>query len=146
MGYPLPLYWIFMQFKYPRDYTLSLCMHPLAVMILGYASFTAQQMDLPFVVTSTVSDIREDERLGRTSASHREGRAFDISIYGWTTDDIDNFKFEMERKFGDLGAWTHRGEQRLVVVHNGTAPHIHVQISREFRDEVVFPYLSSSTR
>ena len=127
-----------MKFKYPKDYFLTLTMHPLTVMVLGYAAFTAEQMDLPFEVTSTVSDIREDNRLGRKSSTHREGRAFDLSIHGWTTDDIDNFKLELENKFGEYGAWTRDGGQRLVVVHTGTAPHIHIQISREFNSKEVF--------
>ena len=131
-----------MIFKYPKDYFLTLTMHPLAVMILGYAAFTAEQMGVPFTVTSTVSDLKEDQKLGRVSSSHRTGRAFDLSIYGWTTDDIDNFKIELESKFGAYGAISKRdGSRRLVVVHNGTAPHIHVQISAEYAKYPVFPDL-----
>ena len=134
-----------MIFKYPKDYHLTLCMHPLMVSILGYAAFVAQEMDLPFVVTDTVSDLHKDKKLGRTSASHREGRAADISLRGWTTDDIDNFKLKLEQKFGKYGAISSRDNQRrLVVVHTGTAPHIHLQIDRKYQNEDVFPVFSQN--
>lgn len=130
-----------MKFKYPKDYYLTLCMHPITIMVLGYSAYICSEMQVPFEVTSTVSDLKEDQRLGRTSSSHREGRAFDISIRGWTTDDIDNFKLDLEKKFGEYGAVSARdGVKRLVVVHTGTAPHIHIQISALFNNEDIFPF------
>lgn len=103
--------------------------HPILCMVLGYAHIWAFNNDLPFVVTSAVSDIEKDRRLGRVSSSHRDRRAVDLSIKGWTTDNLDDFKIDVESRFGQYGAISYSDhEKRLVVVKSD---HIHLQISPE---------------
>lgn len=117
-----------MIFKWKKDINLTLKMHPVASLLMLYMSLWASERGLPFTVTSTVSTKDEDAKLGRVSTSHLDGRAFDISIKGWTIDEQTDFFIDHVEKYGHLGAYSHNGEQKLIVIHDGTAPHIHVQI------------------
>lgn len=108
--------------------TAKIALHSITCMIMGFAHNWAFERNLVFRLTSVVSEEKRDVILGRVSASHREGRAFDISIRGWTTDDIDDFREDLQRKFGQYGAVSLRDNvRRLVVVKHD---HIHVQISK----------------
>lgn len=108
--------------------TVKIALHSITCMVLGFANNWAFERGLPFRVTSVLSDEAKDRRLNRVSSSHREGRAFDISIQGWTIDDIDDFREDMQRKFGHYGAFSIRDDvRRLVVIKHD---HIHVQISK----------------
>lgn len=120
-----------MIFKHNKDIERALYLHPvLLIMVFDMHSYCLRR-SLPFVVTSTVSTIEEDERIGRISATHREGRAVDISIQGWTTDEIDDFMLHFQKKYWEFAAKKPDGERVLIPpVNHGSAPHIHVQVSR----------------
>lgn len=124
-----------MKLKHKKDFKRILQLHPITAALMLYMSVWAQERNLPFVVTSTVSTKEEDLRLKRKSLSHLEGRAFDLSLRGWTVDDQTDFFVDFSNRYGHLGAYNRAGEQRLIVIHNGTALHAHVQIDRELLRE-----------
>ena len=120
-------------FKYDKDIERSYLLHPAAFLVLARARQWAHDRDLPFVITSTVSTKKEDEAINRQTKTHRQGRAFDLSVQSWSTDDIDDFKCDMEKELGGYGAISASDlARRLIVVHTGTAPHIHAQIDASF--------------
>jgi len=84
-----------------------------------------------FTITDLISSADDDTRLGRVSTSHREGRAADVSVKGWTDEFIKQFTDFFENVYGSLGAISKSdGKQRLIVDHVGTARHLHIQIKR----------------
>ena len=93
-----------------------------------------EDRQLPFVVTATVSTPDEDHCLNRVSSTHREGRAFDISIHGWLEVAISEFIRTFSDQFlhvAALGGATNKPE--LIVRHNnGNGDHMHVQVAKVF--------------
>lgn len=105
--------------------------HPKLLIMFAFVLDWATQRSLPIVVTSMIRTPEENRQLGSKSFTHPEGRAFDISIRGWSTDEIDDLIHEVNDKFSDIGALTTSGESRPVVFHdNGNGPHFHFQIRR----------------
>ena len=127
------------KFKHQKDKERFLEMHPMTLRILFHAYQWAHSRKIPFVVTSTLSTKEEDELLKRVSTAHRTGRAFDLSIRGWTTDDIDDFHMDFEKAYGKWGAVSKRDLIRRCVVIK--RDHIHVQISWEFVNFKNFKYV-----
>lgn len=122
------------RYKNPEVERRSKRLCPEAKMILEGAADWAFAKGLPFVITSSVSTYGEDMFLRRVSASHREARAFDISIKGWSENDIKQFENNMTiayRKYAAVSGST--GLPALVVVHdNGNGRHIHVQLHKRY--------------
>jgi hypothetical protein len=87
-----------------------------------------------FVVTATLSTPEEDQKLGRKSASHREGRAADIRTRDWPEAFLKTFIEEFEGKFGDYGAVSASDGKRRFLIDKSktTSPHIHAQLSRDY--------------
>lgn len=128
------------KFKFKKDFNRFLSLNPVALVVLFDMNFFCKLNNMPFKITSTVSTLSEDEALERVSTTHLEGRAFDISVHGWTEKQIENFKYHFERKFAMYSAKNKDGEDRLIVRHVGTADHLHVQIHpryNKFRDSDV---------
>lgn len=129
-----------MIFKHRKTISRTLKLHPITAALLLYSSLWAKQRELPFIVTDTVSTEQEDEKLNRVSSSHKSGRAFDISLRGWTTDDQTDFFLDFNNLYGHLGALTKSGERRLIVIHNnGNGYHLHLQIGIDVANK--FPFL-----
>jgi len=86
---------------------------------------------VPLFITEAVTTIEEDQKLGRVSATHREGRAVDLSSRAWPAEIIGEFQLHFNNKYKDVAAVTTAGEPLLVVFHNsGHGDHFHVQIRR----------------
>lgn len=89
---------------------------------------------LPYLVTETVTTLNEDRNLKRTSRTHREGRAWDVSVRGWLELAITEFMKLFSDRFrhvAAIGAKT--GQPELIVRHdNGNGDHLHVQIGKVF--------------
>ena len=73
----------FIQFKYEEDKELYFMLHPVLQKILAAMALYCHSHSMPFVITDTISTVKEDERLNRVSSTHREGRAVDVSVKGW---------------------------------------------------------------
>jgi len=126
-------------FKYSKDIANTFFLHPIALMIMAKMYLYTAENDLPFVVTDTVSTYEDDVRLNRSSPSHRTARAFDISVRGWSSEDIMSFTEFFNRKFNQYGAVPYNETKpELVVYHNtGRGYHFHVQIHRRYENTKV---------
>lgn len=83
------------------------------------------------VVTDLLSDAFSDAKLGRVSTSHIEGRAADLRNKNWSEDFNTQFIKWLESQYGKMGAISKTdGKRRIVVDHEGTARHLHIQIAR----------------
>lgn len=119
-------------FKYKKDFNRFLGLNPLALVLLADMNYWCKLNNMPFRITSTVSTEKEDENLNRVSTTHREGRAFDISVKGWTEKQTERFIYHFENKFALHAAKNKEGENRLIVRHVGTADHLHIQIHKSY--------------
>lgn len=88
---------------------------------------------VPLMLTDTVSTAEEDAQLERVSDEHRTCRAVDISVRGWTKDQITRFMSVFRERYNHMGAISQKnGLPNLLVLHEGTALHIHVQVNRKY--------------
>ena len=115
-------------FKTPEVAMTFLDLQPTLILVIGKMIQWCDKRSLPFVITSAVRDFEK----GQVSQTHPEGRAVDISVKGWTANDIYDFEKEWEaneiaRKYGAVKA---DGTVNLVYYHTvaGGAAHIHCQI------------------
>lgn len=105
---------------------------PYVLMMFAHLVRFAYEKDLPVVVTSIIRSPEENARLAASSKTHVEGRALDISVKGWSDQDLSELEAEINLLFKQYGAISYKtGRSRPIVIHNGTAPHIHLQ-SRPF--------------
>lgn len=84
---------------------------------------------LPLVITRAVDDMIPN--ISKTDI-HKQKRAVDISVKGWTTEDVDEFVHDFNHLFAEkIGAFSITdGKPRFAVAHVGTANHIHLQVRR----------------
>lgn len=81
------------------------------------------------IITDVMSDLTEDLKLGRVSASHREGRAFDFRIHGWSKEFKDKFETFFESYYATVAAVSKEtGKPNLILYHNVKGLHGHCQI------------------
>lgn len=84
-------------------------------------------------ISGAVSDLDEDQALERVSATHREGRAFDVSVKGWTKEQIDDCVITFSQRWRHLAAIGEDGNPKLVYLHDaGTGFHLHFQVHRRY--------------
>lgn len=110
-------------------------MHPIMSLILIDMYWYCMARNMDFLVTDTVSTIEEDLEINRRHSTHREGRAFDISVRGdgWGKKNRKEFCNHFNHKYRDHAAISSSTlKPTLCVDHVGTAPHIHVQASRQY--------------
>lgn len=95
--------------------------------ILGFVFFDmvayCDSKGLPVVVTCVNRTLEENKAVGAVSLTHVEGRAIDLSIKGWTIEQITEFCQYFNKKYIKFA-------NPVALYHTGTAPHIHVQIFR----------------
>lgn len=110
-------------------------LHPLIQNILDNVLIFIKlrfQIELDGIVTCTVSTVEEDVILRRKSSTHREGRAFDLSVRRLSEDQIDEIKIQFTNIAGQLGAINKDGMPCLIVDHDcGLGRHLHFQISKD---------------
>ena len=122
------------KFDNEEDVKLFFLMHPLLQMILTDGAWWAYQRNLDFVLTDTISTVKEDKKLGRTSKSHSDKRAADLRSWNWPERDKLEFKEYLTGKYGINGALSHSGKIRLVVHHDsGHGEHFHIQLHSKFK-------------
>jgi len=122
------------QFKTPDVQERAKLLHSRCIDIMADMYQWAVDNSLSFTITATVSNWLEDRVLGRVSSSHRERRAFDLSIHGWTDENIREFTNHFNFKYYDEAAISgETGKPTLVLCHdNGHGRHIHVQIHKRY--------------
>jgi len=121
-----------MIFKKRVDQNRFFCLNPVVILIAAEMFKWCATRDIPFVITSTVSTLKEDKRLKRVSTSHRTCRAFDLRSWVFTEEDHIQFMAFFNRKFKNVAAVSRDGTPNLIVYHTGTAPHFHIQIHSRF--------------
>ena len=93
-----------------------------------WCSQWAEKRKLPFIITRAI-----DEMIPGVSKTniHADGRAVDVSVHGWSADDIDDFVCDSNKQFGSIGAISaNDGVSRFCVFHVGTGPHFHLQVRK----------------
>lgn len=110
----------------PKDLEM---IQPALLTLLTAAALYCNEYNLPCEVTSLVSD---REGVKATSTTHEEGRAFDLSVKGWTETHIHRFVYLMNRDYADIAAISESDHKpRAVVYHNsGYGEHLHIQVRR----------------
>jgi len=101
--------------------------HENLMILLTAFIMWCHQHGKPAVVTSMISD----KVYGRVSRTHAEGRAFDISVKGWSPKEIEKFVNYFNRTFKEIAAISKSDlKPRAAVYHQveGNAPHIHLQV------------------
>jgi len=126
----------YFQFKNGEDRQMIELLTPYLLMTLGYVALYCENHHLPFRVTRTVDEMIQG--VSKTDI-HADGRAFDISVQGWTTDDIDNFVHDMNtsdfaHRYGAIS--TTDNQVRLIVWEPsddscGKIQHLHAQVRRK---------------
>ena len=126
----LPTYITF-KTELARDRSVHLC--EKVVTVLAAMAKWCDLEKVPLMLTDTVSTAEEDAQLERVSDEHRTCRAVDISVRGWTKDQITRFMSVFRERYNHMGAISQKnGLPNLLVLHEGTALHIHVQVNRKY--------------
>lgn len=103
----------------------------LVFILLDMASyFNANGYD--FVITDVLSEIQEDKKLKRISASHREGRAVDVRVRNIPDDFLKTFEEKFEKIYQNEAAISLKtGKPNLILRHNvGAGDHLHIQVKK----------------
>lgn len=125
-----------LKFKHDEDIEMIPLLHPILLMIVGDLTWYAQKKyGIDLTITETITTAEDDARLGRTSASHQQGRAVDIR-----TKDIDIFIVEeLVNYINTNPAYlkyhyisSKRKTKQLAYYHIGNAEHIHLAIHAKY--------------
>lgn len=103
-------------------------MHPALWILFSATILYCKEYKLPCKITSLKSD-REGVRA--KSTTHEEGRAFDLSVSGWTEMHVHRFVFLMNSDYREIAAISASDlEPRAAVYHeyDGQGSHIHLQV------------------
>lgn len=119
-------------FKHYIDEARLLYLHPLVISIMFDMKFYCDENKIPFIITSTVSTVDEDQEINRRSSTHRTGRAFDASLKGWSEKELIDFKKHFNNKYKHVAAVDKKGRPKFIVDHVGTARHLHIQIHSRY--------------
>jgi hypothetical protein len=121
------------KFKNPRDEDRFADLHGKLQEICYAMNEWCEARGLDFLVTETWTNLQEDMRVGRKTATHREKRAVDIGLRGWEQKDIEDFIEVFDDTYGAFGALGKNGERRLIVYGDKAhLDHFHVQLDRRF--------------
>lgn len=101
-------------------------LHPILQIMHAQIILYCYINNLPYDITRTLGKGIPGVSVSKT---HAQGRAFDFSVRGWKQEDIDKLVADFNERFSLFGAISYSDKKpRLMVYHNGTGWHIHVQI------------------
>jgi hypothetical protein len=119
------------QFKLNEDVLAEdiLMLQPATLFLLSQVVLWCSAHKLSCVITSFISD---RENVKAKTMTHSEGRAFDLSIKGWTKFDIARFVFHFNTKYKDIAAIAASDNQPKAVVYGDKnhRDHMHMQVKR----------------
>jgi hypothetical protein len=100
--------------------------------ILDHVIDFAANEDLPILITSI---IRPKIPGVSKSTTHEDGRAFDLSVRGWTIKQIQKLVVEVNANFRSVGALSMKSKQSTAAVYEdgvsaGVGAHLHFQVRR----------------
>lgn len=123
-------------FKNKEDMKLFSMLHPALIMIFtDMYNYAYEKHRVRLVVTQTITTKKQDDKLGRVSASHREHRAIDIrtrDIDVYLLHDIIDY-INQKPEYEKYKYVSRSGHKRLAYYHIGTAEHIHLAIHSKFK-------------
>ena len=123
----------FVKFKTGLINNRLFSIHPLVLMVVFDMANWCHERDIDFTLTDGLTTEVEDEKVGRKFLGHREGRCVDIRSSVFDKYQLKEFESYFNAKYKDIAAVSSGdGKRRLVVIHNGTARHIHIQIHKSF--------------
>lgn len=125
------------KFKHGRDKNKLYSVHPILFMIVADAASWFHMRGHDFIVTETITTLDIDEKIGRQSSSHREGRAIDARANNLPKDLLFRFANEFNKRYKDVAAIGSRNnDPKLIVLHGeGDNFHMHIQIHTRFKLE-----------
>ena len=108
--------------------TELLIMQPSLVIAFGYLLKFCQLNDLPCVITNVSHEFKQS-----ISKTHIEGRALDISIKNWSSQDIRKGLAYVRKHAKHLGAFSKKTGRRNIIMNHtvGLGDHIHLQTAPE---------------
>lgn len=114
-------------YKNQADLVDWLYCHPNLIIIRDYWAEWCYQNKTPALVTSIIRPQIQGISKSRT---HEQGRAFDASVYGWSTDEIDSLCADVNKEFSASigGISSFDLKPRACIYHFGTGPHFHFQV------------------
>ena len=118
-----------MKFKHEKDKTRFFFLHPLVILIAADMSYYCKTRNIPFVITSSVSTLKEDQALKRKSSTHRTARSIDVRSRVFNEQEKKEFINYFENKYSHIAATDKNGKPNLIVYHNH---HFHVQIHSRY--------------
>lgn len=99
--------------------------NPVLGLIFFYFVGYAVNNNLPVKVTSII------DNFPRSSRTHREGRAIDISSRGWTDFHINRIVYRINSMYRDFGTAPPNKVKQAIIHHNaGHGDHFHIQVNR----------------
>lgn len=121
-------------FKTERVRIRAQYMHPFVAKVMEEMVTWLIAQNINPAITETVSTLIEDSALKRVSATHRQGRAFDIRTKDWSQNLIQEFARFFNKKYGNLGAIGATTKQPTLLLHHDTGhgDHYHVQFNAKF--------------
>jgi hypothetical protein len=102
---------------------------PVLLLILADAITWAEQRHLFVRVTSLLREMNDGISV---STTHQEGRALDISVKGWSQQNIEELSKYLNDKYAPKLGTSPVGKAPLVCVYhnNGNGWHFHIQVRR----------------
>lgn len=97
-------------------------MQTTLLLMISFTVNYCNQNELPCVWTSFIRSPQENKRVKAKSITHVEGRAADLSLHGWSDQDIKNYEIAINNEFENIGAYTYGLDGLLtstpIVIHN----------------------------
>lgn len=119
----------YFKFKQPENLHQLQLISPYLLKILAYVVVFGLENGLDITITSAVRTPEENQQVGAVSMTHVDGRALDISVKQWPLELIKQLEAEVNFLFKDIGAISSKtGRPVPFLFHDGTAPHIHLQV------------------
>lgn len=126
----------YVAFKDNNEAHLIGLLNPWLLLVVADMSLWCEVHKMPFVITRGVD---AEIPTVSTSDTHSTGRAVDVSVRGWTTDLIDEFSMDFNKKYEWIGAISEKtGKPLLVYPHKAKTKdnkegelHFHIQVRRD---------------
>lgn len=109
----------------PMEFTF---LSPVLLLIFADFNLWSQQRGLPVRLTNIIN-----ERIDNVSVSdtHSQGRALDVSVIGWTKEEIKEAVESFNKKYKSYGTSADGKNPMVFVYHYVTGWHFHIQIKKD---------------
>ncbi len=106
-------------------------MNATLAILYAYASIFAFNNNLPIRITSHLEDKNHPRPKVRVFNTHKDGRALDLSVRGWSRSKMVELCKRMNKELAHFGAISYYSKKaKPCVLHRGRGLHIHLQSRR----------------